>query len=179
MPRAALIPHPASPNSPAATIAVEYERRAGQLWLRFVCEGDPGLIRWPAEAPARRADNLWTHTCFEVFVGTGEAYREFNLSPSGQWASYAFAGYREGMRAADEAAVVDGLDGGSDCMALEARVDLPDAAQRLALSAVIEDSQGEKTYWALAHPSDKPDFHHPDSFTLVLPAPETAGTQQP
>ena len=44
MPRAALIPHPASPNSPAATIAVEYERRAGQLWLRFVCEGDPGLI---------------------------------------------------------------------------------------------------------------------------------------
>ena len=112
-------------------------------------------------------------------MGTGEAYREFNLSPCGQWASYAFAGYREGMRAADEAAVVDGLDGGSDCMALEARVDLPDAAQRLALSAVIEDSQGEKTYWALAHPSDKPDFHHPDSFTLVLPAPETAGTQQP
>ncbi len=44
---------------------------------------------------------------------------------------------------------------------------------KLGLSVVIEDVDGNLTYWALAHPSDKPDFHHPDSFVLTLP-PEPA-----
>ena len=35
-------------------------------------------------------------------------------------------------------------------------------------TAVIEEADGTKSYWALAHPSDKPDFHHPDSFALDL-----------
>jgi hypothetical protein len=30
---------------------------------------------------------------------------------------------------------------------------------------------GTKSYWALAHPQGKPDFHHVDSFALTL-APE-------
>jgi hypothetical protein len=38
----------------------------------------------------------------------------------------------------------------------------------MALSAVIEATDGTLSYWALAHPSDKPDFHHPDSFVLEL-----------
>ena len=174
MPRATLIPHPTSPRGYPATIAVEYERRAALLWLRFIVQDDPDLILWPSEAPPTRTENLWAHTCFEAFVSTDRGYREFNLSPSGQWASYGFADYREGMCAADESVVVDGLDGGSDYMALEGRIDLPNDAVRLALSAIIETRDGEKTYWALAHPSDKPDFHHPDSFTLALPAPEPA-----
>lgn len=172
MPRATLIPHPNAQGGPAEKIAVEYERRAAQLWLRFIVEGDPHLIQWPAKLSPGRADGLWRQTCFEAFVSTDSGYREFNLSPSDQWASYRFAGYREGMSPADEGAVVDGLDGGADYVALEGRIDLPEDALHLALSAVIEDIEGDKTYWALAHPSDKPDFHHPDSFTLMLPAPE-------
>src|ERR671928_5206 len=35
-------------------------------------------------------------------------------------------------------------------------------AVRVAVSAVIEDASGVLSYWALKHPSDKPDFHHPD-----------------
>jgi hypothetical protein len=43
--------------------------------------------------------------------------------------------------------------------------DLPrDARWRLGLSALIEDTSGSKSYWALAHPPGKPDFHHPDCF---------------
>ena len=38
-----------------------------------------------------------------------------------------------------------------------------------SLSAVIETTDGAMSYWALAHPSAKPDFHHPDSFVLDLP----------
>jgi hypothetical protein len=41
---------------------------------------------------------------------------------------------------------------------------------RLGLSAVIEEANGRKSYWALAHPPGKPDFHHSDCFVLELPA---------
>ena len=35
---------------------------------------------------------------------------------------------------------------------------------RLGLAALIEDTSGRKSYWALAHPPGKPDFHHADCF---------------
>jgi hypothetical protein len=38
------------------------------------------------------------------------------------------------------------------------------APWRLGLSALIEDTSGCKSYWALAHPPGKPDFHHADCF---------------
>lgn len=41
-----------------------------------------------------------------------------------------------------------------------------------AISAVIEEADGTKSYWALRHPPGKPDFHHPDCFALELPAPD-------
>ena len=45
-----------------------------------------------------------------------------------------------------------------------------DVGAKLALSAVIEELDGTKSYWALAHPPGKPDFHHPDCFALTLEA---------
>ena len=40
----------------------------------------------------------------------------------------------------------------------------------LGLSAVIEEADGNVSYWALAHPPGKPDFHHSDCLALELPA---------
>jgi hypothetical protein len=45
---------------------------------------------------------------------------------------------------------------------------------RLALSAVIEDATGAKSYWALAHAPGRPDFHHRSSFACQLPISEPA-----
>ncbi len=39
---------------------------------------------------------------------------------------------------------------------------------RVGLSAVIEEVGGHRSYWALAHPSGKPDFHHSNSFVLEV-----------
>lgn len=170
--RAELIPHPSATSPFPERLSVEVERQGDQLWLRFIVEGDPDRIIWPSETEPGRADDLWKHTCFEAFVAGDTGYGEFNLSPSGQWASYCFEAYRQAMKPAVEEAVVLGLDGGKDYVALEATVYLPRDALRLGLSAVIETRDGAKTYWALAHPSDKPDFHHPETFTLALPAAE-------
>ena len=43
-----------------------------------------------------------------------------------------------------------------------------------AICAVIEEADGTKSYWALAHPPGAPDFHHPDCFVLDLPPPASA-----
>lgn len=166
--KVSLSPHPTS-TATSDVVEVHFEREGGILWLRFVVEGDVDRIEWPRRAVQARADNLWRHTCFEAFVATDTGYVEYNLSPSSQWATYRFDGYREGMRNANEGVTIEGLDGASDVVAMEARIELPTGATRLALSAVIEAKDGCKSYWALAHPSDKPDFHHPDSFVLDLP----------
>lgn len=166
---ARLIPHPDTPATGVDHIEVEVERDGLLLWLRFVTVGDVDRIVWPIAAAPARADDLWRRTCFEAFVSADDGYVEYNLSPSGQWATYRFDAPRMGIRRGAEVATVLGLDGALDQVALEARIELPLEAWRLALSAVIETTAGEISYWALAHPSAKPDFHHPDSFILDLP----------
>jgi hypothetical protein len=39
---------------------------------------------------------------------------------------------------------------------------------RVGLSAVIEETGGRKSYFALAHPSGKPDFHDSRGFVLEV-----------
>ena len=43
-----------------------------------------------------------------------------------------------------------------------------DPASRLFLAAVLEEADGAKSWWALAHPSGTPDFHAPDCFAARL-----------
>jgi hypothetical protein len=133
-------------------------------------------VRVPAaqQAPAR-ADGLWKHTCFEAFIVDPElpGYHEVNFSPSRQWASYRFSGYREGMSPDDVISppVVD-VRRFDDRLELDAMVHLalPAAVStlKLALTAVVEDNSGTLSYWALRHAPGKPDFHHPDGFVLEL-----------
>jgi len=134
----------------------------------------------PTVTAPTRTDGLWRHTCFEAFVraSPGAAYYELNFAPSTQWAAYRFSGYRGGMRVANEigAPGFEVETNGEGCgLRVSAELDrlpgLPgDGAWRLGLSAVIEETSGRKSYWALAHPPGKPDFHHSDCFALELPA---------
>lgn len=155
---------------------------AGPLALRltWTLHGDSAAIRLPrAAAPARR-DGLWRHTCFELFVAdpTGDGYREFNFSPSSEWAAYAFTRYREGMTDLElpESPQVQ-LQSAATGLLLTAV--LPRAAlgpglagrasrRRCALAAVLERADGSPLYLALAHPPGRPDFHHRDGFVFEL-----------
>ena len=100
------------------------------------------------------------------------AYREFNFSPSGQWAAYVFTDYRAGMLPL-ELHRAPALRWQRTAARLELIATLPadalmtdQTALRIALSAVIEEQSGTITYWALKHPAGQPDFHHPGSFAL-------------
>lgn len=170
--------HPDSRCPVVAGIDVDVSRpRGGALVLRYLVTGRIGALRLPPAAASARADELWLHTCFEAFVRPvgGEGYYELNFAPSTEWAAYRFSGYRTGMAIADESvAPIIGVVASAERFELQASLELPNTGSwRLALSAVIEHTNGERSYWALAHPSSKPDFHHPDAFALELTAGQT------
>jgi hypothetical protein len=146
----------------------------GRLGLRYRLRGDLAGVRLPAAGTAERADELWRTTCFEAFVAGGDGgYVEFNFAPSTRWAAYRFSGRRDGMENADVPVPRITSEKSAEPYELRAEVaGLPaDGPWRVGLTAVIEDSQGRTSYWALAHPGEKPDFHHPDSFVLELGPP--------
>jgi hypothetical protein len=181
-PPALLISHPDTPCRAVESIQsfLGWERK-GVLTISFVLKGAVELLRIPEYQSVRIADDLWRHTCFEAFVGAKNdaEYYEFNFSPSGEWAVYEFRDYRDGGPIEDnelEPTISVRQEPGTLELCSEIRLDrLPglqlDMRLWVGLSAVIEDSEGRLSYWALKHAPGKPDFHHPDSFILEMESP--------
>jgi len=173
--REALRLHPDSTCEAATGIEAQVARLGrGRLLLSYVVTGKLAALRLPPVVASVRSDQLWRQTCFEAFVrpSPGPRYYEFNFAPSAQWAAYRFDGYRSGMTVAAE---IDAprIEIGPKArrFTLQAVLDLSRLSPpfRLGLSAVLEETGGRKSYWALAHPPGKPDFHHSDCLTLELP----------
>jgi hypothetical protein len=176
--------HPSTPAEAVRAIQMLVRRSAdAELRMTFRLDGDIPRIRVPLPGAPRINTQLWQHTCFEAFIAVeGQAaYHEFNFAPSGEWAAYAFSGYRNGGPLANETMrpYIAVRSTGSR-LELDALVRLdvlsaihPRASLRIGLSAVIEACD-ELSYWAIHHPSDKPDFHNAAGFALLLepPAPE-------
>ncbi|MGB7934027.1 MAG: DOMON-like domain-containing protein [Gammaproteobacteria bacterium] len=167
--------HPRTPDRVIRAVGVAAGGTAdGGLALSFALEGDLTAVRIPEHRPSRRVDGLWRHTCFEAFVmaGEGPGYREFNFSPSGEWAITAFRGYRDAAEQATESGPEIKVRRRGERLELDAEIRPeclpPGRSLRLGLSAVVEDAHGELTYWALRHPEGQPDFHHKDAFALPL-----------
>ncbi len=209
----ALVCHPATPCAVPLQLSVSLAAAGSEegpgLLLRYrvtcaeAAEASAlARLRLPEAAPPGPADGLWQHTCFEAFVGVaGEsAYREFNFSPSCQWAAYRFSGPRQRDAAAEaddaqaRAAAPTGAlvpeislhtdPGGLTLLAWLPLRALADAQALttgqpldVGLSAVIETTDGQLSYWALQHPAPRPDFHHrsgwqhlPELPALLAPA---------
>lgn len=176
--RRALVLHPAFQCAPVSALDADIARPTpSTLLLRFTLSGALPALALPQPATPARTDELWKHTCFEAFLKPfgDDRYFEFNLAPSRQWAAYAFTDYRAGMRNADELGAPDIAitRSGDDRFELGAAFDLSkagveDGAWRVGLSAVIEERGGGVSYWAAEHAPGRPDFHHADSFSLVL-----------
>jgi len=181
--RHVLKPHPDSRSVAAAQIEVDVARpRPDNLVLSYIVTGRMSDILMPPTIspgmPAARSDELWRHTCFEAFVraSSAPAYYEFNFAPSTQWAAYRFSSYRKEMRVATEIGAPHiEVQSSAERYTLQASLELDrlsslprEAGWRLGLSALIEETSGRKSYWALAHPPGKADFHHPDCFAYEI-----------
>ena len=173
-----LLPHPATPPSRPIKVWVTVELAASfgamatlNLWFGIGAPMDRFVV--PDAGEPRRADELWTTTCFEAFLREeGEvAYREWNFAPSNAWAAYDLESYREGRHDATVAQppyirVEDNLT----WWALGATIAVESRREwSLGLAAILEERDGTKSYWALAHPAGEPDFHDPGCFAARVP----------
>lgn len=170
-----LIPHPTTLDDRIRVIEAGARwSETGRLRLAFRLVADLSRLRIPAPRPPAAVDELWRHTCFEAFMAADActAYREINLSPSGEWASYRFRGYRE--RIPDDrppAAPRIEVRGTGTALEVEADLEAADLAHRalaVGLGAVIEGDDGALSYWALRHPRSRPDFHDEAARVLRL-----------
>jgi len=187
--RLELIPHPAA--AAGGRVAVELVVQPQALHVVYDIESVDDLIVPPLRAAvAQRWDELWRHTCCELFAApaaftstaAGGAYREFNFAPSGDWAAYAFDSPRCGMRplAIDEAPRVQqarraaatnisasraGLQG------LSVKVELPRSAVAehpfLWPTVILETTRGISC-WALRHHGAQADFHRAENFLTAV-----------
>jgi hypothetical protein len=168
--------HPAIAASPFGPVRVGAQLAAdGGLVLEYLITAPPGLLLVPPRVAPTFADELWQHTCCEAFVAPagGKAYREFNFSPSGAWAVYDFTDYRQRL-AVPPPALAPAIDCQTSATGLKLRATLlrgllPEALPwQIGLTVVLETMAGDKSWWALAHTADRPDFHPIASFTLAL-----------
>lgn len=176
----ALVRHPAAPCPGALALQVRVARpSAGRLQLEYRLAGDWRTVTLPKHNNTPEPEpELWRHTCFEAFLGTpgSRAYHEFNFSPSGDWAVFAFSSWRQRMADCSHA-LQPTVSFRSTPAELCMRVDTPlppavggsQAGAPLGLSAVIAHADGRRCYWALAHPCDDPDFHARTGWLATLP----------
>ena len=115
----------------------------------------------------QRLDNLWTHTCFEAFLArpSSKGYWEMNVSASGDWNLYRFSDYRTG-RVEEVQATTPKVSLRRNRVGCRCTIQIPlqpwwphSEIPEIALTMVLEDQQGNLSYWSLSHPGDKPDFH--------------------
>lgn len=165
--------HPAEPCTAVQRIEVLAERHGSTLELTYRLQGHLDALQLPTPQPVARRDELWRHTCAELFVAQSNdpAYCELNFSPSGEWAAYALDDYRQGMRPLACPPPRISVSRSAEELLLSVQCELPHAdasCLQLGLSMVIEDVAGRCSYWALTHPAAKPDFHRREAWLLQL-----------
>jgi len=149
----------------------------------------PELVEGCAPTPAQSAATVPDPTVARVLRqaqderGWGEArggtgYTEFNFSPSERWAAYDFTSYRAGMteRPMPRSPVITPRRGGDVlfCDVAIPTAALPPLPWRYGMTAVLEETGEVKSFWALAHAGDRPDFHDPACLAATLAAPNAA-----
>jgi hypothetical protein len=174
-----LLPHPAAlPSKPDFKVWANVDHAGAfgatattNIWFGVGAPTSRFII--PEAEESSRVDGLLKTTCFEVFLReTGsDSYQEWNFAPSGQWAAYDFSDYREGMTELEVGAPpYIRMEDNLIWWTLGATMAVQSGKKwDLGLSAVLEETDGTRSYWALAHSSEKPDFHAPDCFAAKLP----------
>ncbi|MCB9061602.1 MAG: hypothetical protein H6622_08780 [Halobacteriovoraceae bacterium] len=135
------------------------------LKANYSLAGDIDKISFPQiNSSPQRKDNLWTTTCFELFIKYDDLqYLEFNFSPSQNWNVYHFKSYR------DKSPNVFDIDNisiestySNNKFSLAVGIDhcpFINHPKEIHPCAVIEIKNSETYYYSNIHLGNKPDFH--------------------
>ncbi len=158
------------------TINGQIKRSKYTIDIFYVVRGDVSQIIWPEiSAKTQRMDELWKHTCFELFVQPvdGIKYYEYNLSPSGNWNAYGFNDYRQGQQNLSINTIDINMDTNNKgeiilCGSIPLTQTVQARTARIGISAVVEDIRHQRYYYALSHQGETPDFHLRESFSIEI-----------
>ena len=158
-----------------SSITFNAARTETGLSLHYQVQGNIAQIKRPEAPGGSRLDALWRTTCFELFLRAGDApsYFELNFAPNGDWAAYRFDRYRENMQSADVSPPTIATRLEKDRLTVEVELSPPflgTPASELVLgpAVIIETLDSVRSYWALHHPVDRPDFHRAQNFQTHL-----------
>jgi hypothetical protein len=178
-----LVPFPGLEH-PEIEVSTEIELRYPLLQITYRIQGPdlssillPEIDSRSGSTPLRK-DLLWQHTCLEAFLSLPNlnSYWEINLAPPGHWNVYHFAGYRSEQKTESRIQKVkfirpkgsykDCYEGTVECdfSPIDELEKLRTESLLLGVTSVIETLDGKKSYWALTHRGQKPDFHIRESF---------------
>jgi hypothetical protein len=208
-----LVVHPQAARSPRHHVGVSVLgplRATADFWdLTYEVSGATA-VRWPlVQFPrGQRRDQLWTTTCFEMFVqrGSEAAYVEWNFSPSLHWACYEFSAYREPAVTALPKVVEPPrleIQQLGDVLTMKVLVRNPicnpihnrngtgppsevnspptekGTPRALGFTAVIEELDGQKFYWSLQHSTPTADFHRLENWSARFDGSESTIQDRP
>ncbi len=172
-----LVPFPTTQTLPQIEINGNIDRVDDRFAIEYRLQGNLDEIAIPSlnSSPSRQLD-LWLATCFEFFIGIpgDRHYWEFNLAPSGDWNVFYLDDYRQGLRLATQFLDLPlSIDRQAHTLVIKLAFNLskiipPDRPVEIAVTTVIESTQGEMSYWALTHAGTDADFHLRDSFALRI-----------
>ncbi len=167
--------HPDHPGQGVDALAISLRRGAAGIALDYDLRGQPSELAIPGGTASQRRDELWKQTCFELFLknGRASAYTELNFSPNGDWAAYRFERYRQARTDLNCHAPQVSTRMSHDGLVVSVRMpldglDLGTGQVWLGPAAIILSQCGARSFWALHHPEDKPDFHLTENFKISL-----------
>ncbi len=176
-----LLPYEITTNTQGISLEGIVERKKSVLSIEFHLSGQMNKINCPPpQGVQQRLDQLWKHTCFEAFFSWDDNifYWELNVSPTGDWNLYYFDDYRSGQMSEKRIENIPfklnefNLNSYKNRIIIDLSKIIPETkvAQELQLSltAVLENKDLSKTYWATDHLGEKPDFHIRKSFYIRI-----------
>lgn len=143
--------------------------------IDFIWTDKKELLQLSGMPANGRYTQLWTQTCFEIFMqpAGSDKYYEFNLNSAKAWNVFVFDKYRE-PQPPTECVQADLLkfEVSSNSIKVQLRLaGLELKKVKVSVCAVVVLKDIGTTYWSTKHADAKPNFHHFDSFFIERNAP--------
>lgn len=161
--------------APKIDLTSELNQNDESLFLSFRIKEGVQLLDLGNGTPHKeRVSGLWEKTCFELFIkNPNDQYVEFNFSPVFEWNCFYFEKKGDAVvpwSKMQRPAIDILLSEDQFLILIEIKKAFFPAgffegqALEAGITAVIKEKSKRKSYWALDHKDQKPNFHHFDSF---------------
>ena len=161
-----------SPHSNIKNIEIESSLvlTKQKIKVSFVVKGVSEEYIFPNIESLKRADELWKATCFELLLADdSEAYYELNFSSSLSWNFYLLDSYRAEPKEVEllEEPMISCEYKNNEfhiLFELESKEINFEKFKSYNIATILLTKEKERTFWAIEHLGNKPNFHNKESF---------------